>query len=114
MVMTSNSRPTRIFLLYALPMLSLRRHNNAGFTFRAERSICRLHGMVDSIDHADASTPRRGVFHPSFLGGRQIECVAEIKGSHRVVSSGGPGDSDVEVHPFSEALLSVVIMLVAV
>ena len=114
MVMTSNSLPTRIFFLYALPMLSLKRHNNAGFAFRAESSICKLHCMANSIDQADASAPRRGVFHPSFLGGRQIECVAEIKGSHRVVSSGGPGDSDVEVHPFSEALLSVVIMLVAV
>jgi hypothetical protein len=51
-------------------------------------------------------------FNPCFLGGRQIEPAAEIKGSHRVVSSGGPIDSDLEVHPYSEALLSVVIMLV--
>jgi len=28
-----------------------------------------------------------------------------------VVSSGSPVDSDLEVHPYSEALLSVVIML---
>ena len=69
--------------------------------------------MVDSSDHADASTPQRGVFHPRFLGGRQIECAAEIKGSHRVVSSGSPVDSDLEGHPYSEALLSVVIMLVS-
>ena len=55
--------------------------------------------MADSIDHADASTSRRGVFHPRFLGGRQIECAAEIKCSHRVVSSGSPVDSDVEVLP---------------
>jgi hypothetical protein len=68
--------------------------------------------MADSIDHADASAPRRGEFNPCFLGGRQIEPAPEIKGSHRVVSSGGPIDSDVEVHPYSEALLSVVIMLV--
>jgi hypothetical protein len=69
--------------------------------------------MADSIDHADASAPRRGVFHPRFLGGRQIECAAEIKGSHRVVSSGSPVDSDLEGHPYSEALLSVIIMLVS-
>jgi hypothetical protein len=69
--------------------------------------------MADSIDHADASTSRRGVFHPRFLGGRQIECAAEIKCSHRVVSSGSPVDSDVEVLPYSEDLLSVVIMLVS-
>jgi hypothetical protein len=86
--------------------------NNAGFTSRTERSICRVHGMVDSSDHADASTPRRGVFHPRFLGGRQIECAAEIKCSHRVVSSDSPVDSDVEVHPYCEALLFLVIMLV--
>jgi hypothetical protein len=110
--MTSNSLPTRVFIFYALPMLSLKQHNNAGFTSRTERSICRLHGMVDTIDYADASTPRRGVFNLRFLGGRQIERAAESKGSRRVVSSGGPGDSDVEVHPYSEALLSVVIMLV--
>jgi hypothetical protein len=92
-------------------MLSLKWINNAGFASRAERSICRLHGMADSIDHADASTPQRGECNPCFLGGRQIECAAEIKGSHRVVSSGGSVDSDLEVHPYSEALLLVVIML---
>ena len=70
--------------------------------------------MADSIDHADASTSRRGVFNPCFLGGRQIECAAEIKGSHRVVSSGGPVDSVLEVHPYSEALLLWVIMLVSI
>jgi hypothetical protein len=63
--------------------------------------------MADSIDHADASASRRGVFNLRFLGGRQIEPAAEIKGSHRVVSSGGPIDSDVEVHHYSEALLSL-------
>ena len=68
--------------------------------------------MADSIDHADASAPRRGVFNPRFLGGRQIESAPEIKGSHRVVSSGSPVDSDVEVHPYCEALLFLVIMLV--
>jgi hypothetical protein len=68
--------------------------------------------MADSIDHADASAPRRGEFNPCFLGGRQIEPAPEIKGSHRVASSGGPIDSDVEVYHYSEALLSVVIMLV--
>jgi hypothetical protein len=68
--------------------------------------------MADSIDHADASASRRGVFNLRFLGGRQIEPAAEIKGSHRVVSSVGSVDSDVEVHPYSESLLSVVIILV--
>jgi hypothetical protein len=113
MVMTSNLLPTRFFVLYVLPMLRLKWFNNAGFAPRAERSICRLHGMADSIDHADASTPQRGEFNPCFLGGRQIEPAPENKGSHRVVSSGDPVDSDLEVHPYSGALLSVDIMLVS-
>jgi len=58
--------------------------------------------MADSIDHADASAPRRGEFNPCFLGGRQIECAAEIKGSHRVVSSVGYVDSDLEARPYSK------------
>ena len=45
--------------------------------------------------------------------GRQIESSVKIKGSRRVVLSGGPVDSDVEVHPYGEALLPVVIILVS-
>jgi hypothetical protein len=45
--------------------------------------------------------------------GRQIESSVKIKGSRRVVLSGGPVDSDVEVHPDGEALLPVVFALVS-
>ena len=44
--------------------------------------------------------------------GRQIESSVKIKGSRRIVPSGGPVDSDVEVHPYGEALLPVVFTLV--
>jgi len=41
-----------------------------------------------------------------------MECAVKIKSRHRVVPSGGPVDSDVEVDPDGEALLPVVIILV--
>jgi hypothetical protein len=45
--------------------------------------------------------------------GRQIDSSVKVKGRYRVVPSGGPVDSDVEVHhPDGEALLPVVISLV--
>lgn len=46
------------------------------------------------------------------IGGRQIVRAVKIKGRHRVVPSGGPVDSDEEVHPDGEALLPVVFILV--
>ena len=45
--------------------------------------------------------------------GRQIESSVKIKGSRRVVPSGAPVDSDVEVHLDGEALLPVVFTLVS-
>jgi hypothetical protein len=45
--------------------------------------------------------------------GRQIESSVKIKGSRRVVPSGGPVDSVVEVHPYDEALLPVVFTLIS-
>ena len=44
---------------------------------------------------------------------RVTDRACKKKGSHRVVSSGAPVDSDVEVHPYGEALLPVVIILVS-